>query len=270
MCHVSGLNECSNDTVTLRSLDCFHGWASSDRREEAGGLMKRSVMSILMALAIPHVGQAQTAQQMEYERQQREYRQQMERQQEQQRQQQKQMEENARRQQEELNRLNRPAPGSTTQGQTPSYSTPAPNYQTPSSSTSPSASQQQKPGGRSMFEPPDSPQWVKLASTAEGDVYGDASSRVRGDPTTLMWAMRDFKKPQETSDGTRYLSTREKLQFYCDNNKTKEMKKWVVTTFSGRMGAGEITSSAKSAKSFPVTAKYEALMKFACAAKPTP
>ena len=52
-----------------------------------------------------------------------------------------------------------------------------------------------------MFEPPDSPQWVKLASTAEADVYGEASSRVRGEIVALMWAMRDFKKRQEPSDG---------------------------------------------------------------------
>ena len=83
--------------------------------------------------------------------------------------------------------------------------------------------------------------------------------------------MRDFKKRQEPSDGgARYLSSREKLQFHCgDNSRNKEMKKWVVTTFSGSMGSGEIMSYARYSKSFPVTANYEALMKFACAARPT-
>jgi hypothetical protein len=227
--------------------------------------MKPVFVAILIALIVPH-GWAQTPQQMEYDRQQREFRQAQERQQQEQQRQQQIQQENARRQQEEMNRLNRPAPGSTTPGQAPSYPTPGPGYQTPSSPSSPSAQQrQQSRGDRGLFEPPDSPQWVKLAPTTNGDVYGDASTRGRTGAIALTWAMRDFKKAQETSDGARYLSTREKLQFDCD---AKIMISWLVTTFSGRMGTGQIISSTKSPKRLPVTAKDEALRKFACAARP--
>ena len=65
---------------------------------------------LVTALAVtPQQGWAQTPAQMEYERQQREYRQQLERQREQQQQQQQLMNENARRQQEQSSRINAPA-----------------------------------------------------------------------------------------------------------------------------------------------------------------
>ena len=74
---------------------------------------------LVMALAVtPQQGWAQTPAQMEYERQQREYRQQLERQREQQQQQQQLMNENARRQQEQSNRINAPAT------QSPGYAPP--------------------------------------------------------------------------------------------------------------------------------------------------
>ena len=68
---------------------------------------------------------AQTPAQMEYERQQREYRLQMERQQQEQQRQQQLMNENARRQQEESRRLNT-NPGAGSQSGTPGYANPTP------------------------------------------------------------------------------------------------------------------------------------------------
>ena len=82
----------------------------------------RSAIRVLTGIAltaIVGISSAQTPQQMEYERQQREYRQQLERQREQQQQQQQLMNENARRQQEQSNRSNAPA------GQSPIYAPPA-------------------------------------------------------------------------------------------------------------------------------------------------
>ena len=72
----------------------------------------RSAIRVLTGMALTAavgISAAQTPQQMEYERQQREYRQQLERQREQQQQQQQLMNENARRQQEQSNRINSPA-----------------------------------------------------------------------------------------------------------------------------------------------------------------
>jgi len=82
----------------------------------------RSPVGVLTAIALMAavgISSAQTPAQMEYERQQREYRQQLERQREQQQQQQQLMNENARRQQEQSSRSNAPA------GQSPSYAPPA-------------------------------------------------------------------------------------------------------------------------------------------------
>ena len=78
----------------------------------------RSAVRVFTAITIAAaagVSSAQTPAQMEYERQQREYRLQQERQREQQQQQQQLMNENARRQQEQSSRMNAPA------GQSPSY-----------------------------------------------------------------------------------------------------------------------------------------------------
>src|SRR4051795_4377937 len=98
-----------------------------------GGLAMRRIpqFRLLLASATLLAGAvsasyAQTPQQMEYERQQREYRLQMERQQQEQQRQQQIMQENARRQQEEMNRLNRPAPSNPVYS--PPGSTPTPNY----------------------------------------------------------------------------------------------------------------------------------------------
>jgi hypothetical protein len=72
----------------------------------------RSAVRVVTGMALTAavgISSAQTPQQMEYERQQREYRLQLERQREQQQQQQQLMNENARRQQEQSNRSNAPA-----------------------------------------------------------------------------------------------------------------------------------------------------------------
>ena len=82
----------------------------------------RPAISVLTGIALTAavgISSAQTPAQMEYERQQREYRLQQERQREQQQQQQQLMNENARRQQEQSSRSNAPA------GQSPSYAPPA-------------------------------------------------------------------------------------------------------------------------------------------------
>lgn len=82
----------------------------------------RSPVGVLTAIALMAavgMSSAQTPAQMEYERQQREYRLQLERQREQQQQQQQLMNENARRQQEQSSRINAPA------GQSPTYAPPA-------------------------------------------------------------------------------------------------------------------------------------------------
>ena len=71
-------------------------------------LIKATMLLTVLAGA-PHYAWAQTPAQMEYERQQREYRLQLERQQQQQQQQQQLMNENARRQQEQSSRSNAPA-----------------------------------------------------------------------------------------------------------------------------------------------------------------
>lgn len=94
-------------------------------------LAVHAVAVLLTALAIASEAGAQTPAQMEYERQQREYRQQLEQQRQEQLRQQQLMNENARRQQQEQSRFNAPVGQSPTPGQatTPQMGSPQPGGQ---------------------------------------------------------------------------------------------------------------------------------------------
>jgi hypothetical protein len=125
------------------------------------------VLTGMTLMAAVGISSAQTPAQMEYDRQQREYRQQLERQREQQQQQQQLMNENARRQQEQSSRINAPA------GQSPSYAPPATQGSSGAGGADPTGAQALS-AARAMWEkrpalPPDrNPllgKWTRPAST---------------------------------------------------------------------------------------------------------
>ena len=207
----------------------------------------------LMALAItPQHGWAQTPAQMEYERQQREYRLQLERQREQQQQQQKLMNENARRQQEESRRLNAPAG----QSQPPSYQGPTPQ-------TAP-----RQPAARTEATTATAAaKWVKIESSPSGrDIYADSVTILRSGNTAKMWDMRDFKTAQVVQ-GTRFSSFKAQHEYDC---KSARMRNLSVTAFSGHMGAGQAVRSENTRLTWETVAPgstEEVLLKVACAKK---
>jgi len=111
---------------------------------------------------------AQTPAQMEYERQQREYRLQMERQQQEQQRQQQLMNENARRQQEESRRLNtNPGSGAGSQSGMPGYATPTPGRSSGTSDNLAAAriAWQKKPALPPAQNPLLAGKWTRPAST---------------------------------------------------------------------------------------------------------
>ena len=218
--------------------------------------------SAILLIAIP-MAQAQTSQQMEYERQQREYRLQMERQQEQQRQQQKQMEENARRQQEEMRRLNTPPAA-------PSHSTtPSPSYgtsqeprsrQQSSGSTSATSGTELKSGPAPKAPPPAKP-WVRVVSTAGSDYYIDPT-RIRryGERRQLIY-LRNYKEYQICS-GKSCLSSRVSVEFDCSDQRTRTL---AYSSYTGSNGEGAAVSGSSDLQSWGSVNKVDAeLLKAAC------
>ena len=197
--------------------------------------------ALLLAILLTAVQvQAQTSQQMEYERQQREYRQQMERQAEQQRQQQKIMEENARRQQEEQNRLNRPP------ATPPNYSapTPAPNY---GGGTRPQAPQQPSTGSSTRTVPtgpaPAAPappkSWIKVTTTAAArTLFADPTTIKRLGNTRLMVSVWNYRR-YETTSGKSYLSSRVLSEYDCKNHRLRTIS---YTSHSQHNAQGVIVS----------------------------
>lgn len=208
---------------------------------------------LLMAPAItPQHGWAQTPAQMEYERQQREYRLQLERQREQQQQQQKLMNENARRQQEESRRLN-----------TPMGQSPTPSYQGATPQTAP-----RQPAARTEATAATAAaKWVKIESSPSGrDIYADSVTILRSGNTAKMWDMRDFKTAQVVQD-TRFSSFKAQHEYDC---KSARMRNLSVTAFSGHMGEGQALRSGNTRLTWEAVAPgstEEVLLKVACAKK---
>lgn len=221
-------------------------------------MLKILVVAMLMVCAMLHLGHAQSPQQMEYERQQRELRLQMERQQEQQRQQQKQMEENARRQQEEMRRLNTP-PAS------PSYSTPTP---TPSYG----ATQQQRPGTQQQSSsrsvaaaapasPP--PPWKKVMSSDNVDFYADPTSIKRVGSFARMTDIRDYRTRHEVLGG-RPVSFKAVSEYDCVGKRSRQLS---FSSYSDHVGRGSVVNSTAVAPPSWSSADVDwqsALLKMAC------
>lgn len=180
----------------------------------------KSLLAVFLVLA--PAAYAQTPQQMEYERQQRESRLQMERQQQEQQRQQQIMQENARRQQEELNRLNRPAPNNPVNS--PPVSTPTPNYgsqnQRPQSSSSGAGNASSaQPTGPAPAAPAPPKSWVKVASRSTFDVYADPSTIKRTGNRRQMAGIRNLKE-YGVKFGKSYLSSKEVFEHDCDNQRS--------------------------------------------------
>ena len=196
----------------------------------------KSLLAVLFVL--PAAAFAQTPQQMEYERQQREYRLQMERQQQEQQRQQQIMQENARRQQEEMNRLNRLAPGNPVYS--PPASTPTPNSgsqnQRPQSSGSGGDSASTQPTGPAPKAPAVPSSWTKVPNVSTVDIYADLSSIKRGtENTRLMADIRNYKTYQ-VKLGKAYLSSREVWAHDCDNQRSKPLG-WTYYSQHNAQGA---------------------------------
>lgn len=220
--------------------------------------------ALLLAILLTAVQvQAQTPQQMEYERQQREYRQQMERQAEQQRQQQKTMEENARRQQEEQNRLNRPS------ATPPSYTTPAPtpNY---GAGTRPQAPQQSSTGSSTNALPtrtaPAAPappkSWIKVSTAGTTTIFADPTSIKRLGNTRLMAGVWNYGR-YHTQFGKSYLSSREISAYDCANQRRQTKS---VASYSQHNAQGVIViRSTPDETSWYAPWDYQvSLLKIAC------
>ena len=209
------------------------------------------VMLLTVTPIIPQQVSAQTPQQMEYERQQREYRLQMERQQQEQQRQQQIMNENARRQQEESRRLNAPpgaSPGTSYQGVSPQI---APRQSAAQPDATPATA-----GAK----------WVTIGThTMKGgvDIYAAPSTIRRTGNLVRMWDMWDFKSQQESA-GKRFISFQQQNEYNCKDQRIRTI---TVTGFAGHMGNGTVVDSGSPSASWNSVERdspMDRLRKIAC------
>jgi hypothetical protein len=169
---------------------------------------------------------AQTASQMEYERQQREYRRQLEQQQQEQQRLQQQMNENARRQQEEARRLNAPA----------AQDDAAPAYQgaSPQGARRP-ATQVDVAAAVAAKD------WEAEGSSLKGeaDFYVARSTISRSGDFAKMWEMIDHKTAQ-AFDGKPFLSIKSFQEYDCKRSRRRML---AATAYSGHIGKGTVVGS---------------------------
>jgi hypothetical protein len=203
------------------------------------------VMLVTTMAIIPQHASAQTPQQMEYERQQREYRQQMERQQQEQQRQQQIMNENARRQQEESSRFNAPIgqnPGTDSQGAAPQTAPIGRIPGTGSQGAAPQMAPRQAIAHTDATAATAGAKWVTIGNhTMNGgvDIYAAPSTIRRTGHLARMWDMWDFKSAQQAA-GKRFVSFKQQNEYNCKDERIRTV---TVTGFSGHMGKGSVVDS---------------------------
>ena len=178
-------------------------------------------------LAIPPQGaKAQTAGQMEYERQQREYRQQQEQQRQEQQRQQQLMNENARRQQEESARLN-----------APSSQAPEPAYR----GASPSPAMRRKAAPVDVAASIAASDWEEMGTSLKGEstFYAARSAIQRSGDRAKMWEMVDNKKATMI-EGKRVFSIKNLFEYDCKGARRRML---AATAYEGQLGKGVVVGS---------------------------
>jgi hypothetical protein len=90
--------------------------------------------------------------------------------------------------------------------------------------------------------------WVKVGSAAGADSYLDKSSMIKADKGMRAWSMVSYATPQETPDGTPYLSMKV-LQLYSCAERTATLQTQVY--YSEAMGKGAMVRSFKYEKFEP-------------------
>ena len=184
-----------------------------------------TIMMFPLLTLMTQAANAQTASQMEYERQQREYRRQLEQQQQEQQRLQQQMNENARRQQEESKRLNAPA----AQDAAPAYQGASPQgARRPATQVDVAAAIAAK-------------DWEAAGSSLKGeaDFYVARSTISRSGDFAKMWEMIDHKTAQ-VFDGKPFLSVKNFQEYDCKRSRRRML---AATAYSGHIGKGTVVGS---------------------------
>ncbi len=185
-----------------------------------------TIVAVALLAVTTQGANAQTASQMEYERQQREYRRQLEQQQQEQQRQQQLMNENARRQQEESRRLNTPA----SQGGAPVYQGASPQLgsRRPTTQVDVAAAIAAK-------------DWEAAGSSLKGeaDFYVARSTISRTGDFAKMWEMIDHKTAL-VFEGKPFLSVKNFQEYDCKKSRRRML---AATAYSGHIGKGVVVGS---------------------------
>ena len=103
-----------------------------------------------------------------------------------------------------------------------------------------------------------------LGSSGSATYYVDTASVKRDGNIRTLWSVMDYKSPQTTQRGAKYLSTRTNMEINC-KNQTVLMRQFSM--HSGPMASGEVLDTQgvwRDAQSVPPGTPLFTIMKFVC------
>ena len=102
--------------------------------------------------------------------------------------------------------------------------------------------------------------WIKLASSTDGDMYIESNSIRKNGNSVLFWSLQDYKQKNELGD----LSMKLKQEINC---KEETIKIISIVSYSKNMGLGNVNLSGNASREIthiPPGTLNEEIYKFVC------
>ena len=102
--------------------------------------------------------------------------------------------------------------------------------------------------------------WIKLASSTDGDMYIESNSIRKNGNSVLFWSLQDYKQKNELGD----LSMKLKQEINC---KEETIKIISLVSYSRNMGLGNVNLSGNASREIthiPPGTLNEEIYKFVC------
>lgn len=107
-------------------------------------------------------------------------------------------------------------------------------------------------------------EWVVHGNTSSAIYYVDPDTLRQNGTSVKMWNLRDYKISHETTEGQKFLSSIELIEYDCKNDVTRIL---MYSHYSERMGRGESVWSRSMAQAWsplPPSSIGGSLWRFAC------
>ena len=102
--------------------------------------------------------------------------------------------------------------------------------------------------------------WIKLASSTDGDMYVESNSIRKNGNSVLFWSLQDYKQKNELGD----LSMKLRQEINC---KEETIKMISIVSYSKNMGLGNVNLSGNASREIthiPPGTLNEEIYKFVC------